>query len=264
MEEENMVANEATEAATADDMLSDEIVEEAEEPAESLDSLMGDDGEDKPAEEQEPERKGTNEPGYVQKRIDKALAKQKETIREELMSEISAQMEAKYAPIMERLLEMDAKELVRKGEVKDIELAKELLRYRQGQPAPQAQPKETAEQPRQADGRFAPKQDAVTSARIDMLALQVDRIKDRTGIDVMAEFNANEEIKEKVMSGEMDFYDVAELMKQGGSGKRKPPAPTRSSNGASGQSPNAIENMTKEQFARMEKKIAEGARYSLR
>ena len=263
MEEENMVAEQAAEAATADDMLSDEIVEEAEEPAESLDSLMGDDGEDKPAEEQEPERKGTNEPGYVQKRINQALAREKVNMREDIMKEVKAQMDAEYAPIRERLLEMDAKELVRKGEVKDIELAKELLRYRQGQPAPQAQPQETAEQPRQADGKFAPKQDAVTSARIDMLAHQVDSIKARTGIDVMAEFNANEEIKDKVMSGEMDFYDVAEQMKQGGS-RRKPPAPTRSSNGASGQSPNAIENMTKEQFARMEKKIAEGARYSLR
>ena len=259
--EENMAATEqAAEAATADDMLSDEIVEEAEEPAETLESLMGDGEEEQPAEEQQPEQKGTTEPGYVQKRIDKALAKQKDAMRQELITELTAQMEAQYAPIRERLLEMDAKELVRKGEVKDIELAKELLRYRQGNPAPQ--PK--AEQPRQANGQFAPKDDPVTSARIDMLAHQADTIKAKTGVDVIAEFSKNEEVKNKIVSGEMDFYDLAEQMKAGTGTRRKPPAPTRSSNGASGQSPNAIENMTDEQFARMERKIAEGARYALK
>lgn len=256
--EENMAATtEATEAATADDMLSDEVVEEVEEPAESLDSLMGDE-EEKPAEEPQPETKGTTEPGYVQKRIDKALAREKDSMKAEIMAE----MEAKYAPIRERLLEMDAAELVRKGEVKNIELAKELLRYRNGQPA--QQPTEAPQaQPRQQNGQFAPKEDPGTTTRINMLAHQADTIKARTGLDVVAEFTSNKEINAKVKSGEMDFYDVAEMMKSSPA-KRKPPAPTRSSNGASGQSPNAIENMTKEQFARMEKKIAEGARYTLR
>ena len=257
--EENMAAtNEATEAATADDMLSDEVVEEVEEPAESLDSLMGEE-EEQPAEEPQPETKGTTEPGYVQKRIDKALARQRDSMKAEIMAE----MEAQYAPIRERLLEMDAQELVRKGEVKNLELAKELLRYRNGQaPQPQTNKAPQAEQPRQQNGRFAPKEDPGQTVRINMLAHQADTIKAKTGIDVMAEFSANPEIKQKIISGEMDFYDVAEQMKS--SPRRKPPAPTRSSNGASGQSPNAIENMSKEQFARMEKKIAEGARYSLR
>ena len=262
--EENMAAEQAAEAATADDMLSDEIVEEAEEPAESLDSLMGDDGREESEEEQKQEPEGTKEPGYVQKRIDKALAKQKETMRQELISELTAEMEARYAPIRERLLEMDANELVRKGEVKNIELAKELLRYRQGQPAPQEQPQQKAERPRQADGKFAPKEDPSIAARVDMLDHQQKTIKEKMGIDVMEVFNTDNSIRDKVTSGEMDFYDVAEMIKSNPQGKRRPPAPTRSSNGASGQSPNAIENMTDEQFARMERKIAEGARFALR
>lgn len=246
------------EAATADDMLSDEVVEEVEEPAETLDSLTEED-EDQPAEEQEPQTQGTSEPGYVQKRIDKALAREKENMRADIMAEV----EARYAPIMERLLEMDAQELVRKGEVKNLELAKELLRYRQGNPAPQAPVRE--EQPRNENGQYAPKNDPVTEAKIDILANQVDKIREKTGLDVMELFNTDKEIKEKVISGEMDFYDVAEMMqKQPSSGKRRPPAPTRSSNGASGQTPNAIENMTDEQFARMERKIREGARFALK
>ena len=253
--EENMV--EQTEAADEEESFEDaDVVEEEEDTSESLDSFTEEE-ETESAEEQQ-EQKGTTEPGYVQKRIDKALARERESMRAEIM----AQVEAQYAPIRERLLEMDAQELVRKGEVKNIELAKEILRYRQGLPA-QAKPAETAEQPRQANGQFAPKQDAVTQARIDLLANQADKIKDKTGIDVIEIMNNDPNIKNKIVSGEMDFYEVAETVKQKPA-RRGPPAPTRSSNGASGQSPNAIDSMSKEQFARLEKKISEGARISLK
>lgn len=254
--EENMV--EQTEAATEEESLTEaDVVEEEEDTSESLQSFTEDEGTES-AEEQQPEQKGTTEPGYVQKRIDKALARERDSMRAEIM----AQVEAQYAPIRERLLEMDAQELVRKGEVKNIELAKEILRYRQGLPA-QAKPAEAAEKPRQANGQFAPKQDATTTARIDFLAQQAEKIKAKTGIDVIEIMNNDTNIKNKIVSGEMDFYEVAETVKQKPA-RRGPPAPTRSSNGASGQSPNAIDSMSKEQFARLEKKISEGARISLK
>lgn len=233
----------------------DGLSEEEEDTSESLDSIMGE-GET-PAEEQN-QPQGTGEPGYVQRRIDKALARERDNIKAEVMAE----MEAQYAPIKERLLEMDAQELVRKGTVKDLETAKELLRYRQGQGAvPPAAPK--AEQPRQQNGQFAPKEDPVTSAKIDMLAYQADKIKAQTGVDVISEFSNNPDIKQKVISGEMDFYDVAEMMKT--THKKHPPAPMRSPNGASGQTPlNAIETMSDEQFERMERRISQGGRFSLK
>ena len=254
--EENMV--EQTEAAAEEESFENaDVVEEEEETSESLDSLMNGEGTES-AEEQEPDQKGTTEPGYVQKRIDKALARERESMRAEIM----AQVEAQYAPLRDRLLEMDAQELVRKGEVKNIELAKEILRYRQGLPT-QEKPAETAERPRQANGQFAPKQDAVIQARIDLLAHQADKIKAKTGIDVIEIMNNDKEIKDKITSGEMDFYEVAESYKQKPA-RKGPPAPTRSSNGAGGQSPNAIDSMSKEQFARLEKRISEGARISLK
>jgi hypothetical protein len=254
--EENMV--EQTEAAAEEESFENaDVVEEEEDTSESLDSLMNGEGTES-AEEQEPEQKGTTEPGYVQKRIDKALARERESMRAEIM----AQVEAQYAPIKERLLEMDAQELVRKGEVKNIELAKEILRYRQGLPT-QDKPAETAERPRQANGQFAPKEDAKVTARINFLAEQANKIKTKTGIDVIEIMNSDPTIKNKIVSGEMDFYEVAETVKQKPS-RRGPPAPTRSSNGAGGQSPNAIDSMSKEQFARLEKRISEGARISLK
>ena len=84
------------------------------------------------------------------------------------------------------------------------------------------------------------------------------------GPDVTQAFLNNEEITAKVVSGEMDFYDVADYLKQEESSKRRPPSPMRSPNGASGKNPNAIDSMSDEMFDRMERKIKEGARYSLR
>ena len=164
------------------------------------------------------------------------------------------------APIRQKMMEDEAQELVRSRKVADIETARELVRLRNGQPAPQAAPQET-EQPRQANGQFAAKQDPAVTAKIDMLEHQAERIKASGGPDVIEAFQNNEDIKAAVVNGEMDFYEVAELLK---SQKRRPPSPMRSPNGASSFNPNAIDSMSDEQFEKMERKIKEGARYTLK
>ena len=95
-----------------------------------------------------------------------------------------------------------------------------------------------------------------------MLNHQADKIRAAGGPDVIAEFQDNEEIKNAVISGEMDFHDVADYLRQ--QQKRRPPSPMRSPNGASGQNKNTIDTMSDEAFERMERKIKEGARYQLR
>lgn len=246
--EETMVENEDFDTE-ADDTLPEGVEEEDMSQEESLESFSDD--EEAQADEQPQQQKAT-EPGWMQQRIgkavEKALAKERESIR--------AEMEAKYAPIQERLLDMDAQDLVRRGVVKDLETAKELVRYRNGLPAEEKQ-----EQPRQPNGQFAPKEDPVVSARINMLAHQADSIRNKTGIDVVDVFMNDPDIKDAVISGNMDFYDVAEQMK---AAKKKPPAPMRSPNGASGTNPNAIDSMSDDQFDRLEKRIREGARIRLR
>lgn len=260
--EENMVDTEDIdqEAAEDEDFTEDDLSEEEEESAEDLDSLTEEEEEEGEASEEEPPRtQGTSEPGYVQKRIDRALARERENIKAEVM----AQMEARYAPIRDRLLEMDAKELVRQGEFKSIERAKEYLQLKQGIVPKAADDPQPAPQPRNDQGQFAPKEDPVIQAKIDMLAKQADKIKAKTGVDVIEVFSNNPEIKDAVISGKMDFYDVAEQM-NAKPAVRKPPAPMRSPNGASGQAaPNAIDTMSDAQFDRMERKIKEGARYKL-
>jgi hypothetical protein len=95
-------------------------------------------------------------------------------------------------------------------------------------------------------------------ARIDMLKHQAKAIKEDTGLDVVAEWNSNEEIKKAVIAGEMDFYDVAKAMKNP---KKKPPSPMRSPNGVNGQIKGTIMSMSDKQFEQLEKRVREGARF---
>ena len=258
MEPEETMVEEEEFTEEADDTLENTLVEEeADEPDQTLDSLMEEEGQ---PQQKKPEQ-GPSEPGYIRQRIDKAVAK---ALAEE-RNNIRAEYEAQFAPLRERLLEMDAKELVASGQVKDLEIAKELIRLRQGLPAAATPaPAAPEQQPRDSQGRYAakPQTDPATSARIAMLQHQADRIKANGGPDVIKEFQTNEDIKKRVISGEMDFYEVAEYINS--PKHRRPPAPTRSPNGASAVNPNAINSMTDEQFERMERNIDKGARYSLR
>lgn len=247
--EEAMNNGEDTELA--EDLLLDEVVEDSEDegPEESLESITE---EGQAAEEQESPKgkQGTGEPGYVAGRIAKAV--------EKAVAQVTAQYEAQMAPIRERLLEMDAKDLVDSGKVKDLETAKELVRYRQGQPAAAAAA-QSAEQPRQANNQSAPKTDPVLQAQINLLAKQADKIKAKTGLDVIEVMNNDPEIKNKITRGEIDFYDVAEQMQ--GQQKKKPPAPMRSPNGVNGQIKGTIMSMSDKQFEQLEKRVREGARF---
>ena len=261
MTESNETMVENVSEVEAADQLVDDIVDEEPEAAEviSVEDVTSDDesAESQTEAETEPVAK---EPGYVKRRISEALEKERGKIRTEVRAEMQAEFDRRMAPIMDRLLTDDAKELVRSGEFKSLETAKEYLRLKQGVPAYQQETKQ--EQPRNANGQFAPKQDsgdAATMARIDMLKHQAERIKESRGLDVIAEFTNNPEISRKVKAGEMDFYDVAEAMAAKPK-KGKPPAPMRSPNGAAtDQQVDAIMNMTPEQFRKLEAKIKGGA-----
>lgn len=241
-----------------DEVLPADDVEDSGETEESLDSIM-DEGQPAAEEPKQQEPQGTGgEPGWFKKRWDKEVGKLTDQIRAEVRNEYESQ----FAPLRERMLEMDAQDLVRSGKVKDLETAKELVRYRNGQPAAAPAAQEPAAQPRQANGQFAPKsqepaENPVIQAKVQMLEHQAERIKAAGGPDVRAEFSSNDEIKAKVVSGEMDFYDVADYMKKQPAAKR-PPSPMRSPNGVNGQLKSPIMSMTDKQFDILEKRVKEG------
>lgn len=247
--EETMVENEDFDTE-ADDTLPEGIEEEDMSEEEDLSEALNEEETEQP----EPQP-ASGEPGYVKRRVEKAvqqaLARERESIR--------AEMEAQYAPIRKRFYEMEAQDLLNSGKVKDIDTARELVGYRHGVVPEQAEP-----QPRNEQGQFASRNDPTTdpgvSARVDMLAHQAKAIAKETGLDVIDVFSEDPDIRQAVMDGEMDFYDLAKTMKS----RKRPPAPMRSPNGAIGANPNAIESMSAEQFARLEKRIDGGARISLK
>ena len=225
---------------TEDDDLSEDVEEVEEDEEESIDSLESDDEEDAP------EQSAPSEPGWIKGRIDKAVRR--------AVAETEARMQAMFDEQMEpfraKAREDEAQELVRSRKVADIETARELVRLRHGQPAEYQQ----EAQPRNEQGQFAPREDPAMMAKIDMLAHQADTIRENTGIDVLDVFQNDEDIRDAIINGEIDFYDLAADMNQ--QRQKRPPSPMRSPNGASGQQHNAINTMSDEAFDRMEKRIS--------
>ena len=184
------------------------------------------------AEEQsiEPQAK---EPGWISARVNDAVRKAEERIR--------AEYEAKLAPLYETMMDRQAQDLVEQGEFRSLDRAKEYVRMKGGY-----QP-ETHEEP---------EQDPYLSAKADFLAKQAEKIKANRGLDVMAVFNSDPDIKQRVLSGDMDFYDVAETMK-------RPLSPVRNPNGGN-TNVMSIQGMSDEQFARLQKNLSGGKRYDMR
>ena len=207
------------------------VVEEVTEPSQSIETVMT---------QEAPKPEPKQEPGYVKQRIADALAKERENIR--------AELNAEFQPIRDQLLEMQAEKLVASGDFKNLETAKEYLQLKQG-----VKPNE---QPRNEKGQFT-SSDPVIEARRDILRHQADKIKASTGIDVIAEVT-DEDTRNRILGGEMDFYDYMNERKS----RKVPPAPARSSNGASGHYPN-IMDMSSKAFAEMDKRISEGARFGV-
>ena len=255
---ETMVEEMDTEVA-GDDALQEDLVEESDD-SQSIEDFADEAEDAKPAEEEEPaQEKGASEPGWIKKRVDKAVQK----AVAETEARMQAMFDAQMAPIREKLLEDEANKLVKNGTVRDLETAKELLRYRQGM---SPEPTQGEGQPRNEKGQFAPapERDPAIQAQIDMLQHQADRILDGGGPDVIEAFRNDPDIKEKVIRGEMDFYDVAEYLEDMQEQRRKPPAPMRSPNGASGSEKSTIASMSDEQFEKFEKKVSSGVRYSVK
>ena len=206
-------------------------------------------------EEETPEPEPPKEPGWIKQRVQKAVDK---AVAQALAAQ-QEQFNAQIAPLIAKMQEDEAQELVRSRKIADIETAREFVRLKNGQQAPVEVPKQ---QPRNEQGQFASREQIETDTRITELKKQADKIKSKGGPDVISEFMNNEDIKRRVVSGELDFYDVADMMKA--KPKRKPPSPMRSPNGAANITPNAFISMSDEQFDRIEKQLDKGVRYTLK
>ena len=227
----------------------DDAAQAPEEPqGEALSSLME---EEQQAQEQQPEQPQeaqapAKEPGWVRKRIDQAIARERRAWE--------AEQEQKLAPLYESMYDRQAQELVSAGEFKSLETAKEYVRMKHGAVSVPTEP-QPAPQPSAANDV-----DPVIKARADLLSKQAQKIKANSGIDVMAAFNADPEIQSKLASGEWDFYDVADAIR---GNRRTMPAPMRTPNGT-GFSPASIQNMPEDQWKKLQANLSSGRRYDMR
>lgn len=240
-----------------DDTLPEGIVEEDESEEEYEEEEYSDEYTEEPQEEpeeqpeEEPDEVPQSEPGWIKKRVQKAV----DRAVAEALAQQQEQFNQQIAPLIAKMQEDEAQELVRSRKIADIETAREFVRLKNGD-APKPAP-----QPRNEQGQFASREQIETETRINELKKQAEKIKSKGGPDVIKEFTENEDIKRRVVNGELDFYDVAELMNKP---KKKAPSPTRSPNGSAKYTPNAFDSMSKEQFERFEKQIDRGVRYSMR
>lgn len=244
---------------TVETMLNESVPDDAaqaHDEGESLDTLIEESN--SPAQEQETTPPAT-EPGWIKQRVNKAVNK----AVAEAEARVTARYEAMLAPLRESMMDRQAQELVQSGEFKSLERAREYVRLKNGDTtAPAAAPAPAANQPpRDAQGRFQPK-DSENRARANLLAEQAQKIQSRRGLDVMGAFNSNPDIKNRVLSGEWDFYDVADHLDAGGQQRRSVPPPVRTPNGA-GTANMSIANMTDAQFEALERNLRLGKRYDV-
>ena len=224
----------------------DDAAQAPEEPqGEALSSLMeeGQQAPDQQPEQAQEAQAPAKEPGWVRKRIDQAIARERRAWE--------AEQEQKLAPLYESMYDRQAQELVSAGEFKSLETAKDYVRMKHGAVSVPAEPQPAA-----------PKDeiDPVMKARADLLSQQAQKIKANSGIDVMAAFNSSPEIQQKLASGEWDFYDVADALR---GSKRTMPSPMRTPNGT-GFSPASIQNMPEDQWKKLQANLSSGRRYDMR
>lgn len=201
---------------------------------------------------EQPVQQQPKEPGYVKMRVDKAVTK----ALQEQETRLRAEFEATLAPLRESMYERQANDLVASGEFKSKETALEYVRLKAGTGGTE---KQAAPTPRDEQGRFVSKpqqeENTESTVRANILANQAEKIKERRGLDVMQAFQNSPGIQQKVLSGEWDFYDVAEAMNS-----TRVPTPVRSANGVSFEGL-SISQMSDEQFDMLNKSLAAGKTY---
>lgn len=212
-----------------------------------------------PQQQEAQQKEGGTEPGWMRRRIDAGIQKGIAKAR----SEWEAQMRAEIAPLLEMKYEREAEALVDEGEFKTKERALEYVKLKNGS-AVQTASAPQQETPRDANGRFVsresePSFDAKATAQ--MLKQQADALKAEHGFDAMALFRGSEAIKQKVVTGKLDFNDLYELYGNAEQTKPNIPAPMRSANGSFGSTASVVRTMTDQGFAKLDAELASGKKY---
>lgn len=227
-------------------------------PTQTLADVIGETPVEQPVQTAQEQPK---EPGWIKQRVGAAVNK----AVAEAEARLRAEYEAQLAPFREAQLEREADQLVAEGKITDKDMALQFVRATKGVSAP-ATPSEPAPQ-RQRDeqGRFISDQpSADIKQKAATLVAQADVLTRTTGIDLMALYNNDPAVKQKVISGEWDFVNVLNFAQQ--NAVEEPtipamPAPVRSANvGLGGVS---ISKMSDAQLDKMNELLRGGGKINV-
>lgn len=230
----------------------------------TLDAFMDEDQGQEEANPPETQR-GEKQGGWIQRRIQEGVQKGLQQALTEERARIAAEYDAKLRPLREAVLIREAEDLVRSGKVASRDLALEYLRLKNGieQDVPQAQ-----QQMRNERGQFVSREQVQLQAQTqeterygNMLIAQVKAIEAATGLNVMDVYNADPEVKQRILNREWDFADVAKHMT--GQTPSGLPSPTRRPNGG-GPAARSVNDLTGEQFSKMQKYLERGGVIDMR
>ena len=170
-----------------------------------------------------------------------------------------AQYEARIQKLMEYEIKDEAKKLAEQEHISEA-IAERLIRAERGVPG-SAQPTEPTQsaQPRDAQGRFVSRTQDDSEAYAQKLLDQANTIKRLTGQDMMALYNSDKSIQDRILSREVDFYGLAEEMR----GQKQMPPVVRSANGQANRH-RSIADLTDEQFDELDRRLEQGAVFDMR
>lgn len=255
---DNTVENNLQEPMLDDAAFMEPDVATETEPQQTLAEALSEPTEPSQSTQQESAPPAKSEPGWIRKRIDDGVRKATAGLEQRIRAEYEAQL----APLREAALDRQADQLVAEGKITDKATALEYLRLKGGLPAaPQPETTAPAVQ-RDARGRFAKAPETPVPSDVEVRGQQLwneaQTIKAITGVDVMAIYNANEEAKSKILSGEWNFTDVYNAHKGTAQAPRSTPPPAVRSGGYRlGRM--SVADMSDAQFDRLNRMLESGA-----
>lgn len=184
-------------------------------------------------------RQTKSAPGWIKRRIEEGVRRETAALERRLREEY----EEKLRPLREAAMDAQADQLVRQGEFRSRERAVEYLRLKSG-----------IAQPPAGEG---------VRIRAQALFSQAKAIHELAGVDVLALYQNDPAVRNRVLSGEWDFMDVLRGTGGQAEGPRTPPAPVRSANGGAGGAPD-VRRMSAGELRRMNEALMRGETFDLR
>lgn len=174
-----------------------------------------------------------------------------------------AEYQARIQKLEEYEIKEQARELAKQENISEA-FAERVIRAERGVPQAQGNAESKPEaQPRDAQGRFVSREQNDANTYANELLKQAETIKRLTGTDMMALYNSDKTVQNRILSREIDFYGLAEEMREQPQQRKGTPPVVKAANG-SGYHHRGIADLTDEQFDELDRRLEQGAVFDMR